>query len=407
MANLTATGVRNAGQGKHFDGKGLYLVAKGGSKLWVYRYQIQGKRRDMGLGGYPELSLKEARELRDKYRKLAKSGADPIAARREERERAIRESRQGITFKECAAAYIESHQSGWRNPKHVAQWKNTLETYAYPKIGQSLVKDIDTEAILAILQPIWTKKTETASRVRGRIENILDWARVRGFRVGENPARWRGHLDKLLPKRSKVAPVTHHPALPYFELPAFMAELRQKDPISARALEFLILTAARTGEVIRATWEEFDLEAGIWTIPGERMKGSRPHRVALSKQAKAIVEKLKERRESEFVFPGARPNRPISSMTMLKLLRTLGHDGITVHGFRSTFRDWCAEQTSFPREIAEAALAHVLSDKTEAAYQRGDMFERRKKLMQSWANFGYTKAKNADRVVQLLGKGAA
>ncbi|WP_405234190.1 tyrosine-type recombinase/integrase [Lentisalinibacter salinarum] len=400
MANLTATGVRNAGEGKHFDGKGLYLVAKGGSKLWVYRYQIQGKRRDMGLGGYPELSLKEARELRDKCRKLAKSGVDPIDARREEREQAIRESRQGITFKECAAAYIESHQSGWRNPKHVAQWKNTLETYAYPKIGQSLVKDIDTEAILAILQPIWAEKTETASRVRGRIENILDWARVRGFRVGENPARWRGHLDKLLPKRSKVSPVTHHPALPYSELPAFMEELRKKDAISARALEFLILTAARTGEVIHATWEEFDLEAGIWTIPGERMKGSRPHRVALSKQAKAIVEKLKERRESKFLFPGARPNRPISSMTMLKLLRTLGHGGITVHGFRSTFRDWCAEQTAFPREIAEAALAHVLSDKTEAAYQRGDMFGRRKKLMDAWSGFCYSE-KDGARVATL------
>ena len=297
------------------------------------------------------------------------------------------EDARALTFEQCATAYIEAHRDGWKNLKHASQWQNTLKQYAYPVFGPLPVRSIDTGLVLKVIEPIWKTKTETASRVRGRIENILDWATVRGYRQGENPARWRGHLDKTLPKRSKVQKVNHHPAMPYESIGPFMKALRSRSDLSASALEFIILTAARTGEVLGAIWSEFDLNNGIWTIPAERMKADAEHRVPLSDAALSIVMQLTRIEGNDFIFPGGKPGRPLSNMACLKLLERMGNNDITVHGFRSTFRDWAAEQTAFPREVAERALAHTLSDKTEAAYQRRDLFDKRRQLMAAWSEF--------------------
>ncbi|MCH5374054.1 MAG: site-specific integrase, partial [Planctomycetes bacterium] len=309
------------------------------------------------------------------------------AAKSNRRLRDELEAAKSKSFDECAAAYIAAHEVGWRNPKHRQQWRNTLSTYASPVIGRLPVADIDTDLVMRVLEPIWTSKPETAGRVRGRIESILDWAATRGYRTGENPARWRGHLDHLLPKRSKVRRVRHHPALPYSEIGGFVAGLRDMDSVAARALEFVILTAARTGEVLGVRWDEVDFETGVWTIPAERMKNGREHRVPLSRAALDVLESVRPLRRNDYVFPGNRPKRPLSNMALTMLLRRMGHDGITVHGFRSTFRDWAAEQTSAPREVAEMALAHTIGDSVEAAYRRGDLFEKRRDLMASWAEF--------------------
>ena len=380
--------VKNAKPGKHGDGAGLQLVVSNSlARRWVFRYQLDGRSREMGIGGYPDISLKEAREIVGDYRRLAKRGVDPIDYRSDERVRERLAAAQETRFRDCAESYIDSLRSGWKNAKHAAQWASTLETYAYPVFGDKAVASVDTELVLEVLNPIWAKIPETASRVRGRIESVLDWATVKKYRSGENPARWRGHLNKILPKRSDVAPVRHHPALPYDDLPEFFTELRNENGLAAQALQFVILTASRTGEVIGSRWSEFELKKSLWTVPATRMKSRRLHRVPLSDEAIAIIKNLQEQRSGEFVFPGNRYDKPISNMAMLSLLRRMEHHEITVHGFRSTFRDWAAEQTSFPREVAEAALAHVLSDKTEAAYQRGDMFEKRRKLMVAWANY--------------------
>jgi integrase len=280
-----------------------------------------------------------------------------------------------------------SHQAGWKNPKHRAQWPSTLSTYVYPHFGKLPVQDVDVALVMKAVEPIWTTKPETASRVRGRIESILDWATARGYRHGENPARWRGHLDALLPTKTKVRRVQHHAALPYAQLPAFLAELRQQDGIGAKALEFAILTAARTGEVMGAKWSEIDFEARLWTVPAERMKAGREHRVPLSEPALAILKAMREVREGDFVFPGGRAGRGISNMAMIMTLRRMGRGDLTAHGFRSTFSDWCAEQTDFPAEAREMALAHTVSDKVEAAYRRGDLFQKRRDLMDAWANY--------------------
>jgi integrase len=367
--------------GKHIDANGLYLsVSKFGNKSWIYRYQMHGKRREMGLGSCQHVSLKEARERAADARKAQNQGLDPKT------ERDKQKSSKGIpTFDQCAEAYIESHKGSWRNAKHASQWRNTLNTYASPTIGKLPVDQVNTDLVIQIIQPIWKTKTETASRVRGRIESVISWAMVSGYHLGPNPALWRGHLDQLLPKRSKVQPVKHHESLPYSEVSGFMTDLKDRDSISARALEFTILTAVRTNEVLNAKWSELDLDKNIWTIPAERMKANRDHRVPLCKQAIDLVNALPG--TNEYLF-SVRLNRPLSNMAMLNLLKKhMGYPKLTVHGFRSTFRDWAAEVSDYPRELAESALAHVLTDKTEAAYQRGDKLEKRREMMASWADF--------------------
>jgi integrase len=377
--------------GLYGDGGGLYLqVGPSGSKAWLFRFTIRERARAMGLGALNAVSLPEARERARECRRLLVDGVDPIKARNARREQAQLEAAKALSFAECATAYIDANKAGWRNTKHAAQWKSTLETYAAPVIGALPIQAIDTGLVLRVIEPIWRQKPETANRVRGRIEAVLDWATVRGYRAGDNPARWRGHLEETLPKRSKVQRVRHHAALPYAEISAFVSRLREQQGVARRALEFAICTVARTGEVIGARWPEFDLASKVWTVPAARMKAHREHRVPLSGRAVEILEEmLRIRRDAQsYVFHGARHGQPLSGAAMLAVLqRRLKRDDLTVHGFRSTFRTWAAERTSFPRELAEAALAHVLSDKTEAAYQRGDLFEKRRKMMQAWAAF--------------------
>ena len=302
-----------------------------------------------------------------------------------------------MTFSKCAEKYIAAHSAAWRNDKHAAQWKNTLKAYADPIIGELAVKDVDTGLVLRVLEPIWTKKPETASRLRGRMERILDWARVMGYRSGENPARWRGHLDKLLPSAMNRRKREHHAALPYDQLGAFVGDLRKQSGSAARALEWLILNASRTGEVIGAKAGEVDLDKGIWTIPAERMKSGREHRIPLSPRAIEIARE----QEGPYLFPGLRNGDPLSNMAMLKLLRRMGRDDITTHGFRSTFRDWAAECTSYPNEVCEMALAHAIGDKVEAAYRRGDLFEKRRQLMLDWGR--YCEAQDGGKVIPMRG----
>lgn len=332
------------------------------------------------------MSLKKARELAAEAHALRRSGVDPIEARRARRASAALEAAKAMTFDQCRDAFIADNKTGWRNAKHQAQWTSTLRTYATPIIGALPVQAIDVVLVMKILQPIWSTKPETASRVRGRIERVLDWAKVSGFRTGENPARWRGHLDQLLPKKSKVRKVEHHAALPYGELPDFMVALRARTATSARALEFAVLTAARTGEVIGARWDEIDLQAKAWTVSAERMKAGREHRVPLSAAALAVLECMQKVRQNDYVFAGER-HTTLSNTSMLMLLRRMCRSDLTAHGFRSTFRTWAAERTSFPREVVEAALAHVVGDATEQAYQRSNLFDKRRRLMDAWAEF--------------------
>ncbi len=375
---------------------GLHLRIAGGSRAWILRLVVpvnddgerdpSSRRADIGLGGYPDVPLAEARERARELRRKAREGIDPVAERRRVKALQARRVEQAKTFADCAKAYLVSHCVSWKNAKHGQQWASTLETYAYPKIGRCPVADVDTTAILGILEPIWSTKTETASRVRGRIESVLDWAAVRGYRQGENPARWKGHLDKLLPARSKVRKVEHHPALPYADMAGFMAELAGRAGIAARALEFGILTAARSGEVRGARWEEFDLDARTWTIPADRMKAGKEHRVPLSTRAVALLQSLPKVTGSAVVFTAPRGGK-LSDMTLTAVLRRMGSKDVTQHGFRSTFRDWAGETTAFPREVIEHALAHQLRDKVEAAYQRGDLLRKRVELMQAWADY--------------------
>ncbi len=370
------------------DGGGLYLqVGPTGSKSWVFRFRDGPKLKEMGLGSTHTLTLSEAREAALLCRKQRLAGLDPIALRHGARATARLEAAKAITFEQCATAYIESHKASWQNAKHAAQWGSTLKTYAYPIFGNLPVAGIDTGLVLKAIEPIWSTKTETASRLRQRIEAVLDWARVRGYRDGENPARWKGHIDHSLPARAKVAKVEHHAALPYSEIGSFMAQLRAQPGNSALALEFAILTAARTGEVLGACWTEFDLTKSIWTIPADRMKAGKEHRVPLSAPALAILSKLEKHKSGEFVFPGGKTGKPLSGMALLMTLRRMDRADLTAHGFRSTFRDWAAERTNYPREVAEMALAHTVGDKVEAAYRRGDLFHKRIKLMEAWAIF--------------------
>lgn len=384
-------------KGLYPDGGGLYLqVNSATSKSWIYRYKVAGRARDMGLGPLSSITLARARELAAECRRLRAEGRDPIAARSNERAKEKLEQARAMTFDQARDAYIDAHNHSWKNAKHRQQWKNTLETYATPVVGTMAVQDIDTAMVLKVVEPIWAVKTETASRVRGRIESVLDWAKARGLRTGENPARWRGHLSNLLPKRSKVRRVRHHRALPYQRMSEFMGDLRARQRVrdnsggglAAFALELVILTVVRTTEGLQFKHSEADLQAKVWTIPGERMKSGREHRVPLCDRVVAIVKAMAEIRTIEFVFPGMKPKRPLSNMAMTMLLRDMGYGSIaTVHGFRSTFKDWASESTSFANEVSEAALAHVIGDKTEAAYRRGDMFKKRRRLMEAWASF--------------------
>jgi integrase len=368
--------------GQHRVSPSLYLqITPSGTRSWLFRYQRNGKPRWLGLGPVDLVSLAEARAKALACRRRLYEGGDPLEERRAERATAG----EGLTFEICAERYIKAHEAGWRNGKHRAQWTSTLATYAEPVLGAVPVAAIDTSMIMQVLEPIWATKPETASRVRGRVESILDWATARGYRTGENPARWRGHLQRLLPARAKIAPVEHHAALPYGEVPGFMAELRQQAGTAARCLELVILTATRTGEAIGARWAEIDLQARTWTIPAARMKAGREHVVPLSAPALAVLQALP--RTGELVFEGAREGRPISNMAMMMTLRRMGHGELTVHGFRSSFRDWAAEQTGHQNHVVEMALAHTIGDKVEAAYRRGNLMAKRQRLMRDWGRY--------------------
>jgi len=364
--------------GRHADGGGLYLNVKdAGTKSWMFLFTLDGSRRALGLGPYPAVSLAKARKQAEEFRSALANGTDP---------RLLREPKEEPLFKECVDRFLSSMEGQWRNEKHRAQWRMTLgEAYCRPLLNKK-VASITTEDVLKVLTPIWTTKPETASRLRGRIERVLDFARAHGWRSGENPALWRGHLKSILPVRQKLTR-GHHPALPYVEVPEFLTELRTRDATAARALEFLILTASRSGEVLGALWNEFDLENAIWTIPPSRMKAGRLHRVPLSAKALALMRRLHDARISEFVFPGQKEGKPLSGMAMEMQLRRMNRADITVHGFRSSFRDWAGEETDVPREIAEAALAHVVGDATERAYRRSDALERRRGLMDMWGAY--------------------
>ncbi len=374
--------------GFHFVGgvAGLALqVLPTGGRSWVLRATVAGKRRDMGLGGYPDVRLAEARDAARAAREKIRSGVDPIAER-VAAQSALRAAKGKVmNFETAALAYMKAHEAGWRNAKHAQQWRNSLETYAYPVIGKLLVRDVDLTHVMKILDPIWRTKTETATRLRGRIEQVLDWATVRGYREGQNPARWRGHLDKMLTAPTKVAKVKHHQALPWSEIGKFMKNLRAAEGMGARALEFVILTAARSGEVRGATWAEVNLEAAEWNVPGERMKAGKDHRVPLSQPAVALLKALPRMAGTDLVFPAPRGGQ-LSDMTLTAVLRRMGVPAVP-HGFRSTFRDWVSETTNFPREVAEMALAHAIGDKVEAAYRRDDLFPKRVLMMEAWANF--------------------
>jgi integrase len=385
---LTAIKVAKATKaGRYGDGHGLYLqLSSTGVKSWLLRYMRHGRERWMGLGPLHTVSLKEARERARRARQHILDGIDPLDARKAEHAALALQAARSLTFAEAAQRYFDAHEKKWRNAKHRAQFLSTLRTYAYPKIGKLSVAEIDLGQVLKVIEPIWRNKAETANRVRGRIESVLDWAAVRGYRTGENPARWRGHLEHVLPARGRIARANHHPAMPYADLPAFMLALTQREGIAARALEFTIMTAARTGEVIGATWSEIDLVAMVWIIPAKRMKGGREHRVPLSDPVLRILKSLPHEEGNSYVFIGLR-GCSLSNMAMAALLKRMGRNDITVHGFRSTFRDFAAERTNYPNHVVEMALAHVIGDKVEAAYRRGDLFEKRQRLMAEWAKY--------------------
>ncbi len=377
------------------DGGGLYLqVASSSARSWIWRYMRHGKSRQMGLGSLADVSLQQAREARDFWRrKLRVEGVDPIDTRNAEMA-SLRLDQNKMSFQKAAEQYISAHCETWRNPKHRAQWTSTLETYVYPMIGKRPAHLIEETEVLSVLRPIWSAKPETASRIRGRIEVILEQLEVRKLRKGENPAQWRGNLDTALPAPRKVRQVRHHAAMPFDGTPRFMATLRIEGGIAALALELTVLCASRTTEVIGAKWTEFDLDKKVWTVPATRMKSGKEHRVPLSAASMAILNKLCERRVpgDEFVFPGRRRAQPMSNMAMAKVLERLGAGAFTVHGFRSTFRDWAAERTEFSREVVEMALAHAIGSEVEAAYRRGDLFEKRRRLMDAWSEFLFAEA---------------
>ena len=390
MAKLTALQVSNATKrGLLGDGGGLYLkISPTGTKSWVFRYRVAGKLRYHGLGSANTLTLAEARDKALACRKLRLDGIDPIDAKRRQRVADRLDSTKAISFEECAKQYIAAHKSSWKNAKHAWQWENSLAKYAYPEFGNLPVAEVSFQLVLKVLEAIWYDKTETATRLRGRIEAVLEYAKVRGYREGENPARWKGNLAHALPSKNDIMKVEHLKSLAHAEMPAFWHDLAGHAGSAAEALRFTILTAARSGETRGMTWDEVDWERGIWTVPAERMKAGEEHRVPLSPPAVAILEKMRKQRRDDFIFPGLKQGEPLSDNAMLKLLERMGQKGkLTVHGFRSTFRVWCAETTDTPREVAEAVLAHTLTNKVEAAYRRTDFFDKRRPLMDDWATF--------------------
>jgi integrase len=388
--------------GRFNDGNGLYLqIINAQNKSWLLRYERGGRERWMGLGPLHTYTLAEARERARQARQLLHDGMDPITARETERAAKAAAQRRALTFEQATREFFKEHEDGWRNGKHRSQVWNTLERYAFPHIGKMPVAEIATPDVLAALRPIWRTKTETASRVRGRIERVLAWATVNGYRTGDNPARWQAHLQLALPARSKVAAVEHHPALPYAEVPEFMAKLANREGTAARALAFTILTAARTGEVTGARWGEIDQDGKVWTVPKGRMKGNREHRVPLSDRAVAILRELPTEQSNPFVFVGPREGSGLSNMAMTAVMKRMGHDKITVHGFRSSFRDWSSERTDFQNHVVEMALAHAVGDKVEKAYRRGELFEKRRKLMDVWAAYCARPAATGAAVVPL------
>lgn len=401
---LTPLEVKNAKPGRHADGGGLHLLVKEtGARSWVYRFMLKGKSRDVGLGaaGQGGISLATARDLASALRLKVKTGIDPLEERQREASQALAAAQAakvaGVTFKAAAEAYIATNEGSWRNDKHRQQWRNTLASYVYPVMGELPVAGIGTAHVLSILETIWQDKPETASRIRGRIETVLDAAKARGYREGENPARWRGHIAQILPARSRLTR-GHHKAMPYGAVSQFVVSLRKREAVAALALEFLMLTATRTKEVLGATWAEVDLDKAVWTIPAVRMKAAKEHRVPLSPRAVEILQTLKPLGKDR-LFPSKRGGA-LSSMAMSMLLRRMAVD-VTVHGFRSSFRDWAAECTGYAHEVAEMALAHVIGNKAEAAYRRGDLFEKRRRLMQDWATFLETPPAQADNVTSI------
>ena len=404
IGKLTAMKVnKETKRGFYADGGNLYLqVGDAGTKSWILRYMINGKAKTMGLGAVHAVSLADAREKAADCRKLISSGIDPLDARKQEQDRKKLADARSMTFKQCAEAYVEAHKSSWKNAKHIWQWENTLTRFVYPMLGKLAVQDVDIALVMKVLEPIWEEKTETASRVRGRIESILDWATVRGYRQGDNPARWRGRLESLLAAPSKIQKVEHHPALPYADMGAFMEKLKVQEGLAAQALQLVILTATRTSETINAKWGEFDFKNKLWTIPASRIKTGKEHRVPLSEPVLKILQKLHEAKMGDYVFP-SKHGKPLSNTAMLMLLRRMGRDDITTHGFRSTFRDWCAEQTNYAREVAESALSHAIGNAVEAAYRRGDLLEKRTMLMSEWARYCYQPKAGKGKVLKIRG----
>jgi integrase len=398
---LTALAVKHANAcGRYADGGGLYLqVSPNGSRSWILRYRLGGRRRHLGLGPLPRVTLAEARDLASTARQTLRDGRDPIEAKGGRARAATVAAIKAMTFGACAQAYIEAHRPAWA-PKNTKQWLASLTTYALPILGPLPVEAVDTGLVMRCVEPFWATKNETADRTRGRIEAILDWARARGFRDGENPARWKGHLANLLPATAKVAKVEHHAAMAYAELPAFVAALRARDGVAERALEFAILTAARSGEVFGAQWGEIDLQARVWTVPAARMKAGKDHRVPLGSAALTLLGALPGP-HTGLVFPGFKAGRPLAKMALTNAMRRAGGDGATVHGMRSAFRDWAGDRTTFARDVVEAALAHRVGDATEAAYRRGDALEKRRKLMETWAGFLASEVRASATVTEL------
>lgn len=411
---LSALDVKRLGLGLHLDGRNLYLQVTERGRSWVFRYKspTRGKVRDMGLGSTVAITLGKAREMAGAARALVATGVDPIDARDADRIKAQLAAAKSVTFRKAAETYIASVSKTWRNPKHKQQWTNTLTTYAYPVFGGVAVQDVDTPLVAKALHLIWHGKAETGSRVRGRIETILDSAKALGQRAGENPAALDAIVAALGKQTPKKARVRHHPALPFAAVPGFMVELRAENGVAARALEFAVLCASRTGEVTGATWAEFEIDKAEWVVPGERMKSKRPHRVPLNDRALEILAELRELRLSDdpkaYVFPGGKKGKPLSENAMLALLKRMERMGITPHGFRSSFKDFCAERTNFDNVVSEAALAHVVGDATEAAYRRGDLYEKRKKLMDAWGRYCTSPPPaDAGNVVVAIGAGRA
>ncbi|RQO54421.1 integrase [Paucibacter sp. KBW04] len=380
---------------------GLYLyVVESGSRSWVLRAMVGTKRRHIGLGGFPDVPLAQAKERARRARDEIAQGIDPIERRKEAASHLRARQATAITFKTAAENYVSAHGEAWKSAKHLAQWNGTLNNYAHPVIGDLLIQDIGQEHVLKILEPIWKSKTETASRLRGRLEAVLDWATVRKYRTGDNPARWKGHLDKLLAAPGKIQKVEHFRALPIDAMPEFMRALREREGTAARALEFTILTAARSGEVRGASWAEIDKSAKVWTIPAERMKAGKEHRVPLTDEVLRLIGRIPRIENSEYIFPGP-SGAQLSDMALIQVLRRMKANAVP-HGFRSTFRDWAGERTNHPREVAEQALAHVLENKVEAAYRRGDALEKRRALMLDWESF-IGKPKDGASIFDLLG----